>query len=94
MPSVTLSSTPSTSPSRSIDGRSPPNKAVVAVLDQLIAANGALFGVDLTDIRLESLDTDWSWGRGDVLRAVIGSLVALLSGRTLPDGRALQRVER
>jgi uncharacterized protein (TIGR03083 family) len=68
-----------------------PGEAVVAVLDQLTAANGALFGVDLTGVRLEAADTDWSWGGGDAVRADSGLLVALLSGRTLPDGRALPR---
>ena len=68
-----------------------PGEAVVAVLDQLTAANGALFGVDLTGVRLEAVDTDWSWGSGDAVRADSGLLVALLSGRTLPDGRALPR---
>ncbi len=68
-----------------------PREAVVAVLDQLTAANGALFGVDLTGVRLEAADTDWSWGSGGGVRADSGLLVALLSGRTLPDGRALPR---
>jgi uncharacterized protein (TIGR03083 family) len=68
-----------------------PGEAVVAVLDQLTAADGALFGVDLTGVRLEATDTDWSWGSGDGVRADSGLLVALLSGRTLPDGRALPR---
>jgi len=71
-----------------------PKDAVVAVLDQLTAANGALFGVDLSGVRLEAVDTDWSWGSGDAVRAEGGLLVALLSGRTLPDGRALPRVDR
>ena len=68
-----------------------PKEAVVAVLDQLTAANGTWFGVDLTGVRLEAADTDWSWGSGDGVRADSGLLVALLSGRTLPDGRALPR---
>ena len=68
-----------------------PKEAVIAVLDQLTAANGAWFGVDLTGVRLEAADTEWSWGSGDVVRADSGLLVALLSGRTLPDGRALPR---
>ncbi len=71
----------------------PPKGAVVAVLDQLTAANGAWFGVDLTGVRLEAADADWSWGSGDVVRAESGQLLALVSGRILPDGRALRRVE-
>ena len=68
-----------------------PVGAVVAVLDQLTAADGAIFGTDLADVRLEATDTAWSWGSGEVVRADSGRLAALLSGRTLPDGRALSR---
>ena len=73
--------------------RSPvaPGDAVVAVLDQLTGARGAWFGIDLSGVRLEATDPDWSWGDGNVVRADSGLLVALLSGRTLPDGRALPR---
>jgi uncharacterized protein (TIGR03083 family) len=70
-----------------------PPRAVEAVLDQLTAAGGRLFGVDLTDVRLEATDIDWTWGTGEVLRADSGSLVALLSGRALPDGRTAARGE-
>jgi uncharacterized protein (TIGR03083 family) len=68
-----------------------PAEAVTTVLDQLAGANGTWFGVDLTDVRLEATDSDWSWGRGQLVRADSGSLVALLSGRTLPDGQTLTR---
>jgi uncharacterized protein (TIGR03083 family) len=68
-----------------------PAEAVTAVLDQLAAARGAWFGLDLTGVRLEATDSGWSWGDGRVERAGSGFLVALLSGRTLPDGRALPR---
>ncbi len=69
-------------------------QGVVSVLDQLTGANGALFGLDLTGTRLEAADTDWSWGTGTTVRADSDLLVALLSGRTLPDGRTLQRSDR
>ena len=68
-----------------------PPDAVTAVLDQLAAADGAWFGVDLTGVRLEATDTGWSRGDGAEVRADSGALLALLSGRTLPDGRALPR---
>jgi uncharacterized protein (TIGR03083 family) len=68
-----------------------PPQAVIAVLDQLTAANGAIFGIDLTGVCLEATDTDWSWGTGEVVRAESGQLTAMLSGRTLPDGRVLRR---
>lgn len=68
-----------------------PPEAMLAVLDRLTAAEGATFGVDLTGTRLEATDTDWAWGDGERLSAETGALVALLSGRTLPDGRSLPR---
>lgn len=68
-----------------------PADAATAVLEQLTAAGGTWFGVDLTDVRLEAIDTGWSWGSGQLVRADSGRLVALLSGRTLPDGRTLPR---
>lgn len=68
-----------------------PLEAAVAVLDQLVAAEGAIFGIDLAGVRLEAADTDWSWGTGQSVRADSGRLVALLSGRTLPDSRSLRR---
>nr|MDT0657136.1 maleylpyruvate isomerase family mycothiol-dependent enzyme [Micromonospora sp. DSM 115978] len=68
-----------------------PAEAVTAVLDQLTAVGGSWFGVDLTGVRLEAADTDRTWGNGQPVRADSGSLVALLSGRTLPDGRTLPR---
>jgi hypothetical protein len=64
-------------------------EAATDVLAQLTTANGTLFGVDISGVRLEATDTDWSWGQGRLVRADSGALVALLSGRTLPDGRML-----
>lgn len=68
-----------------------PTEAITTVLDQITRARVSTFGVDLTNVRLEVDDTGWTWGDGDMWRADGGSLVALLAGRTLPDGRALPR---
>lgn len=75
-----------------------PPEAVTAVLDQLAGrlGEGAWFGVDPTGLRLEADDGDWQWsdphgGDGPTVRADRGTLVALLGGRTLPDGRSLPR---
>jgi len=68
-----------------------PEAAVMAVLGHLTDNKGAVFGVDLTDVRLEAADADWSWGEGAIVRADAGSLISLVSGRTLPDGRFLPR---
>lgn len=68
-----------------------PREGVTGVLDQLAAAKGTWFGVDVSDVHLEADDAAWSWGEGRVVRRGSGSLVALLSGRALPDGRALPR---
>jgi len=68
-----------------------PAEAATAVREQLTASGGSWFGVDLAEVRLEATDIDWSWGRGQLIRADSGCLVALLSGRTLPDGRTLPR---
>ncbi len=68
-----------------------PAEAVIAILDQLTAAIGVIFGLDLTGVRLEATDTEWSWGTGEAVRADSGHLAALLSGRTLPDGHVLRR---
>ncbi|MCF6507880.1 maleylpyruvate isomerase family mycothiol-dependent enzyme [Blastococcus sp. MG754426] len=68
-----------------------PAGAALAVLDQLAAADGSLFGVDLSGARFEATDAARAWGDGAVVRAGTGRLVALLAGRTLPDGQALRR---
>ncbi len=68
-----------------------PVEAATAVLEQLTASGGTWFGADLTDVRLEATDTGWGWGSGRLVRADSGCLVALVSGRTLPDGRTLPR---
>lgn len=70
-----------------------PRPLCACVLDQLSAFGGTLFGLDLTGLRREAAGATWSWGGGDIVRADGDLLVALLSGRTLPDGRAFKRAE-
>lgn len=67
-----------------------PVEARVAVLDQLTAANGAIFGLDVSGVRLAADDVSWQWGDGTTITADSGRLIALLSGRSLPDGRTLR----
>ena len=73
-------------------GRPPtaPGDAVAAVLTMLTAANGTIFGIDLTDTRLTATDIPWTWGTGRPVTADSASLVSLLSGRTLPTGESLR----
>jgi len=67
-----------------------PTEARIAVLYLLTAANGEIFGIDLAGVRLDAHDVDWSSGDGNPVTADSGRLIALLSGRTLPDGRRLR----
>lgn len=68
----------------------PPN-ALLVVADHLTATGGTLFETPVDGLRIEATDADWHWGNGHPITADAGSLVALLSGRELPDGRTLRR---
>jgi uncharacterized protein (TIGR03083 family) len=58
-----------------------PVDAMIAVIDQLVAADGRIFGIDLTGVRLEATDTGRTWGQGRLVRASTDLLVAYVSGR-------------
>jgi len=62
----------------------------VALLDVLDNASSPSsrkhFGVDLTGVRLEADDLDWSFGDGTPLRGHGRHLLMVLCGRTLPAG--------
>ncbi|GAA1865552.1 maleylpyruvate isomerase family mycothiol-dependent enzyme [Pseudonocardia ailaonensis] len=67
-----------------------PPDALHAILDHLTAAHGTIFGLDLTGLGLRTPDGRWTWGDGDrIVEADAHHMVALLAGRTLPDGRVL-----
>jgi uncharacterized protein (TIGR03083 family) len=65
-----------------------PETRIRAVLD-LLSAPGTPnpFGVELSGVRLEADDMDWSLGTGEVVSGAGQALVLVLSGRTVPDGR-------
>lgn len=67
-----------------------PPEAVTAALDLLTGSGGTWFDVGLDGVRLEATDAPWQWGAGRLIRADAGSLVALLSGRSLGDGMSLR----
>jgi uncharacterized protein (TIGR03083 family) len=46
-----------------------------------------LFGVDLTGVRLQADDLEWSYGAGDEVRGPAQALALVLCGRAVPAGR-------
>jgi uncharacterized protein (TIGR03083 family) len=65
-----------------------PEARVRLVLDLLCAPGGPNpFEIDLSEVRLEADDMEWSFGRGEVISGPGQALVLMLSGRSLPPGR-------
>jgi uncharacterized protein (TIGR03083 family) len=68
--------------------RPPREKTLRAVLDDLTwGGTHAHFGFDLTGLRLEASDVDWSFGSGSPVRGTADDLALLIGGRRLPAGR-------
>ena len=68
--------------------RKVPEARVRAVLDLLGVPDGPNpFGVELSGVRLEADDMEWSLGTGEVVSGPGQALVLMLSGRSLPPGR-------
>ncbi|MGX6601442.1 maleylpyruvate isomerase family mycothiol-dependent enzyme [Micromonosporaceae bacterium Da 78-11] len=67
--------------------RRPPPERVGLVLGALGARNLEFFGTDLSGVRLEATDLDWSHGAGDPLRGAAQDLLLAICGRRLPAGR-------
>jgi uncharacterized protein (TIGR03083 family) len=65
-----------------------PEPRVRAVLDLLSAPDSPNpFGVELSGVRLQADDMDWSLGTGDLVSGAGQALVLVLSARTVPQGR-------
>jgi uncharacterized protein (TIGR03083 family) len=63
-----------------------PSDRLGIVLDAIKPRQVKYFGVDLTGIRLQATDLDWSYGSGAELRGPAQDLLLVLCGRTLPAG--------
>ena len=70
-----------------LDRRMPdaPVRIVLGLLSAPQSAN--LFGVDLSGVRLQADDMDWSHGAGDLVSGPGQALVLVLSGRSVPQRR-------
>jgi uncharacterized protein (TIGR03083 family) len=70
----------------------PPAGALRVLLDALAGPPDIqIFGLDLAGLALTAPDLGWTHGTGTEVSAPADHLVALLAGRTLPDGRTLRR---
>lgn len=67
----------------------PPADALRVILDDQVGGGSERFGVDPGERRFVATDLEWAWGEGRRVVGSAGELIALLTHRTLPDGRTL-----
>ncbi|GIF20782.1 uncharacterized protein (TIGR03083 family) [Actinoplanes tereljensis] len=67
--------------------RRPPVSRVGLILAGMRDRNVRYFGVDLSEVRLEATDLDWTFGAGAPLRGTAQDLLLVVSGRRLPAAR-------
>lgn len=67
-------------------GRVVPPERLGLVLEGMRPRNVAYFGTDLTGVRLEATDLEWSYGTGEPLRGRAQELLLVICGRRLPAG--------
>ncbi len=70
-----------------IDDRHASPERCALVLSGLRPKQLRLFGVDLTGVRLQATDADWSSGSGDVVEGRAQDLLLAVCGRRQPAGR-------
>ena len=70
-----------------IDDRHASPERCALVLSRLRPEQLRLFGVDLTGVRLQATDADWSSGSGDVVEGRAQDLLLAVCGRRQPAGR-------
>lgn len=64
--------------------RQVPAERMRFILDDMNPRQVKYFGVDLTGIRLQATDLDWSYGAGEELTGTAQDLLLVLCDRTLP----------
>jgi uncharacterized protein (TIGR03083 family) len=65
--------------------RVPPERVGI-ILGGMRERNLSYFGVDLSGVRLEATDLDWTFGEGPPLRGTAQDLLLVISGRRRPAG--------
>jgi len=68
-----------------------PPERVELILKSMTGRRMKYFGVDLSGIRLEATDLDWSAGQGETLQARGQELLLVVAGRRLPAGLVMGR---
>ncbi|WP_448642640.1 maleylpyruvate isomerase family mycothiol-dependent enzyme [Geodermatophilus sp. URMC 63] len=70
-----------------LDDRYAAPERCALVLSGLRPKQLRLFGVDLTGVRLQATDADWSYGDGEVVEGRAQDLLVAVCGRRQPAGR-------
>lgn len=63
-----------------------PDERIAMMLEALQPAHIDYFGADLSGVRLQADDRDWSYGTGSVVTGATQHLLLVLSGRMVPPG--------
>ena len=75
-----------------------PPERLSLVLDAMRPSNVAFFGTDLSGVKLQATDLDWSYGSGELVRGRAQHLLMVICGRRLPadhlEGPAAARFTR
>jgi uncharacterized protein (TIGR03083 family) len=63
-----------------------PVDRIAFILSEMRERNIKYFGTDLSNVRLEATDLDWTFGDGEALHGRGQDLLLVIAGRRLPDG--------